>query len=80
VAAAVGLFDIASNASAQQKNEVSITRQPGIIYLPTHIIEKQQLIEKHAAWLGLPEVEFKWVTFSGGGAQANALLPVVSTW
>lgn len=74
VAAAVGLFAIASNASAQQKNEVSITRQPGIIYLPTHIVEKQQLIEKHAAWLGSPEVKGKWVTFSGGGAQTNALL------
>lgn len=31
VAAAVGLFALANSASAQQKNEVSITRQPGII-------------------------------------------------
>ncbi len=28
-------------ALAQQKSEIAITRQPGIIYLPTHIIEKQ---------------------------------------
>jgi NitT/TauT family transport system substrate-binding protein len=68
------LFALANNASAQQKNDFSITRQPGIIYLPTHIIEKQQLIEKHAARLGLPEVKTKWITFSGGGAQTDALL------
>jgi NitT/TauT family transport system substrate-binding protein len=59
VAAAVGLLALANSASAQQKNEISITRQPGIIYLPTHIIEKQQLIEKHAAQLGLPELKTK---------------------
>jgi NitT/TauT family transport system substrate-binding protein len=74
VAAAFGLMALGQTASAQQKNEISITRQPGILYLPTHIIEKQQLIEKHAARLGLPEVKTKWITFSGGGAQTDALL------
>ena len=27
-------------ASAQQKNEITITRQPGILYLPSHVMEK----------------------------------------
>jgi NitT/TauT family transport system substrate-binding protein len=74
VAAAFGLFAFANVVSAQEKNEVSITRQPGILYLPTHVIEKQHLIEKHAAQLGLPGLKTKWVTFSGGGAQTDALL------
>ncbi|PVE24770.1 ABC transporter substrate-binding protein [Microvirga sp. KLBC 81] len=74
IAAAVGLLALAGAAQAQQKSEISITRQPGILYLPTHIIEKQQLIEKHAARLGLAELKTKWVTFSGGGAQTDALL------
>ncbi len=59
---------------AQGKTEISITRQPGIIYLPTHIIEKQKLIEKHAARLGVAGVTTKWISFSGGGAQTDALL------
>ena len=42
--------------------------------MPSHIIEKQKLIEKHAAALGVPGVTTKWVTFSGGGAQTDALL------
>ncbi len=60
--------------SAQQKTEISLSRQPGIFYMPSHIIEKQKLIEKHAAALGLSGVTTKWVTFSGGGAQTDALL------
>jgi NitT/TauT family transport system substrate-binding protein len=64
----------AGPAAAQQKTEISLSRQPGILYMPTHIIEKQKLIEKHAARLGLPNITTKWVTFSGGGAQTDALL------
>ena len=74
MAAAVGLLAGTLSASAQQKGEISLSRQPGILYMPTHIIEKQKLIEKHAAQLGLPNITTKWITFSGGGAQTDALL------
>jgi NitT/TauT family transport system substrate-binding protein len=72
LALAVGVQ--ASPGMAQQKTEISLSRQPGIFYMPTHIIEKQKLIEKHAAALGVPGVSTKWITFSGGGAQTDALL------
>jgi NitT/TauT family transport system substrate-binding protein len=72
LALAVGIP--ASPGMAQQKTEISLSRQPGIFYMPTHIIEKQKLIEKHAAALGVPGVTTKWITFSGGGAQTDALL------
>ena len=74
VHALLGLVATAPPASAQQKTEISLSRQPGILYMPTHIIEKQKLIEKHAAALGLPGITTKWITFSGGGAQTDALL------
>src|SRR3954449_2594507 len=61
-------------ALAQQKSEIAVSRQPGILYMPTHIIERQKLIEKHAAQLGLKDVTTRWVTLSGGGAQTDALL------
>src|SRR5215813_1273950 len=63
-----------SAVQAQQKTEIALSRQPGIFYMPSHIMEKQKLIEKHAAALGVPNVTTKWVTFSGGGAQTDALL------
>ncbi|MEY9220965.1 ABC-type nitrate/sulfonate/bicarbonate transport system ATPase subunit [Bradyrhizobium ottawaense] len=64
----------ASPARAQQKSEIALSRQPGIFYMPSHIMEKLKLIEKHAASLGLAGVTTKWITFSGGGAQTDALL------
>src|SRR5882757_7878115 len=73
-AAVAGLLVSEFAAQAQQKSEIAVSRQPGILYMPTHIIEKQKLIEKHAARLGLKDVTTKWVTLSGGGAQTDALL------
>src|SRR3954452_10934043 len=61
-------------ASAQQKSEVTLSRQPGIFYMPSHIMEKNRLIEMHAAALGVPGVTTKWINLSGGGAQTDALL------
>jgi NitT/TauT family transport system substrate-binding protein len=74
VIAALGVVLPGAMAQAQQKTEISLSRQPGIFYMPTHIIEKQKLIEKHAALLGLSGITTKWITFSGGGAQTDALL------
>jgi len=63
-----------ATAGAQQKAEISITRQPGILYLPSHVMEKQKLIEKQAEKLGVPGLRIEWITFTGGGAQTDALL------
>lgn len=71
---ALGALASSSRAEAQAKSEITITRQPGIGYIATHIIERQQLIEKHAARLGVPNLKVSWKTFSGGGAQSDALL------
>ncbi len=64
----------AFSASAAEKTTISITRQPGILYLASHVMETQKLIEKHAAADGLAGVAVEWRTFSGGGAQTDALL------
>ena len=75
IAMALGLSLMAPMlAMAQQKSEISISRQPGILYFPTHIIEKQQLLEKHAAKIGLGNVSVKWIDFANGGAQQDALV------
>ena len=72
--ASVALLALSFAAGAQQKSEISITRQPGILYLPSHVMEKQQLIEKEAAKLGVPNLKVTWASLSGGGAQTDALL------
>jgi len=61
-------------AHAQEKYEINITRQPGIIYLPSHVMEKQQLIEKQAAKVGVTNLKINWLLLSGGGNQTDQLL------
>lgn len=61
-------------ASAQAAQEILITKQPSIIYLPALVMEKQGLIEKAAAKEGVPDLKVNWRAFSGGGAATDALL------
>ena len=74
LAASAALLAAPIAASGQQKNEITITRQPGILYLPSHVMEKQHLIEMEAAKLGVPDLKVTWANLSGGGAQTDALL------
>ena len=74
VSALLGVALSGSQALAQAKTEIALSRQPGIFYTPSHIMEKNKLIEKHAAALGLAGITTKWLTFNSGGAQTDALL------
>ena len=64
----------ATAVRAQAKTEITMSRQPGILYMPLHIIEKYKLLEKHAEKLGIPGATVKWVAFANGGAQQDALI------
>lgn len=72
--AVAGMVCASAAAEAQGKADIRITRQPSIIYMPTHLMEAGKLIEKHAAAAGLPNLKVDWVNFSGGGAATDALL------
>ncbi|MDQ0454229.1 ABC transporter substrate-binding protein [Rhizobium paknamense] len=74
LAALLGLAGMVLPAQAAEKTAISITRQPGILYLASHVMETEKLIEKQAEADGLKGVTVEWRTFSGGGAQTDALL------
>jgi len=74
LAAFVGLVALSQDAGAQEKKEITISRQPGINYMPTHIMAQQKLVEKHAAKLGVPDLKINWIMLGGGGAQTDAML------
>ncbi|MEQ1611502.1 MAG: ABC transporter substrate-binding protein, partial [Hyphomicrobiaceae bacterium] len=57
-----------------ETNEVRITKQPGLLYLPMILMEQGKLIEKHTKAAGLGDVKTNWVTFNSGGAATDALL------
>lgn len=68
------LAGITTSSSAQQKTEITITKQPSILYLPALVMQKQELIEKKAAEQGVKDLKVNWRSFSGGGAATDALL------
>jgi NitT/TauT family transport system substrate-binding protein len=71
--AASALFGLLSPASAEVP-EIRLAQQFSIGYLQLNVMEHQQLIEKHAKLLGIPEVKVSWLKFNGPAAVNDALL------
>jgi NitT/TauT family transport system substrate-binding protein len=74
VAAAVLAALAATPPAAAQTPEIRLARQFSMGYLQFNVMEHQQLIEKHVAALGLPQVKVTWLTFNGPAAVNDALL------
>ena len=53
---------------------VRIAKQYGLPYLPIMIMERERLVEKHAARLGLPSLRPEWTTVGGTGAIADGVV------
>jgi len=64
----------ATTSAAAQVPEIRLARQFSMGYLQFNVMEHQQLIEKHARALGIPEVKVTWHTFNGPNAMNDALL------
>ncbi|GAC1311355.1 MAG: ABC transporter substrate-binding protein [Vulcanimicrobiaceae bacterium] len=54
--------------------EVRLAKQFSMGYMQFNIMEHENLIEKHAKALGLPDVKVSWVTFNGPDAMNSALI------
>ena len=64
-------FGVAAHAEV---NEVRMSKQFGLPYLPMIVIEAQQLIEKNAKAAGLGDVKTSWTQRVGPAAELDALL------
>jgi NitT/TauT family transport system substrate-binding protein len=73
MAGAAALACLVSQAPAQTP-EIRLARQFSMGYLQLNVMEHQQLIEKHAKALGIPEVKVSWFTFNGPTAVNEALI------
>ena len=67
----IAMLSVAAHAEV---NEVRLSKQFGLPYLPMIIIETHKLIEKNVAKLGLPNVKAVWSQHAGPAAQLDALL------
>jgi NitT/TauT family transport system substrate-binding protein len=73
-AAPLGLAALSARPARAAVPEIRFARQYSMGYLQFNVMEHQNLVEKHAAALGLPEVKVSWVTFNGPDAINTALL------
>lgn len=71
--AAGSLLAVAGNAAAQAP-EIRFARQFSMGYLQFNLMEKHQLLEKHAKAAGIPEIKVVWATFNSPAAMNDALL------
>lgn len=69
-AAAYGLI----SSAAAEVPEIRLAQQFSIGYLQLNVMKHQNLIEKHAKALGIPEVKVSWLKFNGPAAINDALL------
>jgi len=57
-----------------QAVDLRIAKQPGLTYLPTIIMEENKLIEKHAAALGVKDLNVSWRMFNSGASFNDSLI------
>src|SRR3954471_4898478 len=74
----VAALILASCGSARDASKPLVVRIPrgagGVGFLPLLVMEQNKLLEKHAAGLGIPAIEVKWVDLGGPSALNDALL------
>src|SRR5262245_63689246 len=71
---AAGAWLAAMSMAAADAPEIRFARQFSMGYLQFNLMEKHQLLEKHAKAAGIPEVKVVWATFNSPAAMNDALL------
>ena len=71
---AAGALLVGVPEAAAQAPEIRFARQFSMGYLQFNLMEKHQLLEKHAKAAGIPEVKVVWATFNSPAAMNDALL------
>jgi NitT/TauT family transport system substrate-binding protein len=68
------LLTVFAASTAAQVPEIRFARQFSMGYLQFNVMERNQLLEKHAKAAGIPEVKVVWATFNSPAAMNDALL------
>lgn len=72
--ASAALLALGWGQAHAQVPEIRLARQYSMGYLQFNVMDHRQLIQKHAARLGIPEVKVTWVRFNGPSTMNDALI------
>ncbi len=70
----LGLPALVRSAAAAEVTTIRIGKQYGLPYLPLMVMERQNLVDKHAAQQGLPSLRIEWPTVGGPSVINDGLL------
>jgi NitT/TauT family transport system substrate-binding protein len=74
LAGAFALSAALAGGAKAEVNEITLAQQYGVSFLPLMLMEKNQLIEKHAAVAGLSGIKVSWAKVSGPAAMNDGLI------
>ena len=63
-----------STMARAEASEITIAQQYGVSFLPLMVMEKQALVEKHAAQAGLPAIKVTWAKMAGPSVMNDGLI------
>ncbi|MFZ0844293.1 MAG: ABC transporter substrate-binding protein [Pseudolabrys sp.] len=73
--ALAGALSLTAPASVKaEMSEITVAQQYGVSFLPLMVMEKQGLIEKHAAQAGLPGLKVNWAKVAGPSVMNDGLI------
>ena len=67
-------LSLASTGSRAEVNEIVVAQQYGVSFLPLMLMEKQGLVEKHAAAAGLADFKVVWAKVAGPSVMNDGLI------
>jgi len=70
----LGLPALLRSATAAEVTSIRIGKQYGLPYLPLMVMERQKLVEKHAARQDIPSLRIEWPTVGGPSVINDGLL------
>jgi len=65
---------ISAGGAKAEVSEITVAQQYGVSFLPLMLMEKSQLIEKHAAAAGLAGLKVSWAKVAGPSAMNDGLI------
>ena len=74
LACAFAVTAVFAGAARAEVNEITVAQQYGVSFLPLMMMEKNQLIEKHATAAGLPGIKVSWAKVAGPSAMNDGLI------
>jgi NitT/TauT family transport system substrate-binding protein len=74
LACASALTAVLAGGAKAEVSEITVAQQYGVSFLPLMLMEKGQLIEKHAAAAGLAGLKVSWAKVAGPSAMNDGLI------